>query len=115
MSDDCCFVEPIEVVIVAEPLDVVVVATEPVEAEIVIGGQTTINNTGSPDYAREEYIVALAGPATIYLDRVPNQITGIYINGLLLESTKYELLGASVLMLSTANLLPSDQITIIYY
>jgi hypothetical protein len=114
MSDDCIIVEPLEVIIVAESLEVVT-TVETLESEVTIGGLTTISNTGSPDYAREEFVVALAGPATIYLDRIPNYITGIYINGLLLEASKYELLGASILMLSTANLLPSDQITIIYY
>jgi hypothetical protein len=64
MSDDCCFVEPIEVVIVAEPLDVVVVATEPIEAEIVIGGQTTINNTdGTPYISGNYYGLSRSGQA----------------------------------------------------
>jgi hypothetical protein len=101
---DCILGTPLETVIVAEILEI----------EVMIGGHTTINNTGNPVFAREEFVVALDGPATVYLARIPNQITGVYINGLLLESTRYELLGASVLMLATSNLIASDLITITY-
>jgi hypothetical protein len=114
MSDDCILTEPLEIVVVAESLEVIA-TTETLEAEVTIGGLTTVTNNGNPDYAREEFVVALDGPATIYLTRIPNYITGVYINGLLLEITKYELLGASILMLSTANLVASDLITITYY
>lgn len=114
MSDDCIFVEPLEIVVFAESLEVTT-TVDALEAEIVIGGSTAITNTGSPNYAREEFVVALDGPATIYLARIPSYITGVYINGLFLESSKYEPLGASLLILATANLVASDQIAITYY
>jgi len=119
MPDDCCFVEPIEVVVVAEPLDVVVVA-EPVEAEITICSDTTITVTApgtvaAPDHVREEFVVALAGAATIFLARVPSSVTGVYVNGLLLVSASYSVVGASVLISGSVDLVASDQIAITYY
>jgi hypothetical protein len=114
MSDDCIFIEPLEVVIVAESLEVVT-TVETLEAEVTIGGQTTVNNAGNPNYEREEFIAALDGPVTVNLSRIPNQIIGIHINGLFLEATKFELLGASCLILATANLVGGDHITFTYY
>lgn len=111
---DCIIAEPLEIAVIVEPLEVVA-TTETLGTEIVIGGFTAITNTGNPEHAREEFVAALDGSATIYLARIPNYITGVYINGLLLEVSKYELLGASILMLSTANLVASDRITITYY